>query len=43
MSGFAFHEQAGGFAHFPVNQDESFRIAMQCVANGLHEAGSDKP
>lgn len=43
MSGFAFHEQAGGFAHFPVNQDVSFRIAMQCVANGLHEAGSDKP
>ena len=43
MGGFVFHEQAGGFAHFPVNQDVSFRIAMQCVANGLHEAGSDKP
>lgn len=42
MGGFAFHEQSGGFSHFPVDQNESFRIAIQCVADGLRKAGGVK-
>ncbi|WP_294562960.1 TetR/AcrR family transcriptional regulator [uncultured Traorella sp.] len=42
MSGFAFHEQAGGFSYFPIDQDESFYIAMQCIANGLCQTGGEK-
>ena len=42
MGGFAFHEQSGGFSHFPVGQNESFRIAIQCLADGLRKAGGDK-
>ena len=42
MGGFAFHEQSGGFSHFPVYQNESFRTAIQCVADGLRKAGGDK-
>ena len=42
MSGFAFHEQSGGFSHFPVDQNESFCIAIQCVADGLRQAGGDR-
>ena len=41
MGGFAFHEQSGGFSHLPVDQNESFRIAIQCVADGLHKAGGN--
>lgn len=41
MVGFAFHEQAGGFSHFPVSQEESFHIAIQCVADSLRRAGGD--
>ena len=39
MAGFAFHEQAGGFSQFPAEKDESYRIAIQCVAEGLRRAG----
>ena len=39
MAGFAFHEQAGGFSHFPVDPDESFRLAVQCLSDGLRRAG----
>ena len=39
MAGFAFHEQAGGFSHFPVDPEESFRIAIQCLSDGLCRAG----
>lgn len=42
MGGFAFHEQLGGFSYFPADQNESFRIAIQCVADGLREAGGNK-
>lgn len=37
MAGFAFHEQAGGFSHFTVSRDTSYRIAIQCAADGLHQ------
>ena len=42
MGGFAFHEQSGGFSHFQIDQNESFRIAIQCVADGLRGTGGDK-
>lgn len=41
MTGFAFHEQAGGFSGFPEGQDESFSIAIRCVADGLRKAGGN--
>jgi len=39
MHGFAAHEEAGGFSHFPVDKDESYRMAVQCIADGLPNAG----
>lgn len=39
MAGFAFHEHAGGFSHFPAEKNESYRIAIQCIAEGLRRAG----
>ena len=42
MYGFAAHEQAGGFSHYPADVDESYRIAIQCAADGLRRAGTQK-
>ncbi|MBE5040172.1 TetR/AcrR family transcriptional regulator [Oscillospiraceae bacterium DSM 107454] len=39
MVGFAFHEHAGGFSHFPVDKDESYCIAIQSIADSLHRIG----
>lgn len=39
MHYFAAHEEAGGFSHFPIDRDESDRMAIQCVADGLRNAG----
>ena len=39
MAGFAFHEQAGGFSHYPADPEESFSIAIQCLSDGLCRAG----
>lgn len=39
MVGFAFHEQAHDFARFPADAEESFRISIQCLADGLRQAG----
>ena len=39
MFGFAAHEEAGGFTHYPVSSDESYRHAIECIAAGLHAAG----
>lgn len=39
MVGFAFHEQAGGFSHFPADKNESYHIAIQCMADSLYQAG----
>ena len=41
MYGFAAHEQAGGFSHEAVDENESYRIAIQCVVDGLHRAGEE--
>ena len=42
MYGFAAHEQAGGFSHEAVDENESYRIAIQCVVDGLHRAGEEQ-
>jgi AcrR family transcriptional regulator len=39
MHGFVAHEEAGGFSHFPIDKNESYRLAIQCVADGLQNAG----
>ena len=39
MHGFVAHEENGGFSHFPADREESYRLAIQCVADGLHAAG----
>ena len=39
MHGFVAHEEAGGFSHFPVNKNESYRLAIQCVADSLQNIG----
>lgn len=39
MVGFAIHEHAGGFTGLPVDKDESYRLAVQCMADGLRRAG----
>ena len=41
MSGFAFHEQSGGFSRVSADQEESFDIAIGCVADGLRRAGGE--
>lgn len=38
VHGFAAQEDAGFFAHFPVDVDESFQMAIQCYIDGLTEA-----
>ena len=42
MYGFAAHEQAGGFSHYPVDRNESYRIAVQCIAQGLHQSKEEE-
>lgn len=42
MYGFAAHEREGGFSHFPADENESYRIAIQCVADGLHREGGER-
>ncbi len=39
MHGFAAHEEAGGFSHFSLDKNESYRMAIQCIADGLQNAG----
>lgn len=39
MHGFVAHEEAGGFSHFPIDRNESYLMAIQCVADGLQNAG----
>ena len=41
MHGFAAHETAGGFSHFPLDSDESYRLAIQWIAAALQTAGKD--
>lgn len=41
MHGFVAHEEAGGFAYIGTPRDESYRIAIRCVIDGINkeEAG----
>lgn len=41
MVGFAVHERAGGFSRMPVDENESYRIAIRCIADGLQRAGGE--
>lgn len=36
MHGFVSEEQSGYFSHYPVAVNESCRMAVQCVIDGLH-------
>lgn len=37
MHGFVPQEASGYFAHYPVDLEESYRLAVQCVIDGLHK------
>lgn len=37
MHGFVSEEKAGYFSHYPVDIDDSYKIAVQCVIDGLHK------
>ena len=39
MHGFVSQEASGYFSHYPVNLEESYRLAIQCIIDGLHKAG----
>lgn len=36
MHGFVSEEQAGYFSHYPVTIEESYKVAISCIINGLH-------
>ena len=38
MHGFVAHEEAGGFANFATARDESYRIAIGCIIDGIKKA-----
>lgn len=38
MHGFISEEENGYFSHYPVEVEESYRIAVNCLIEGLHEA-----
>ncbi len=37
MHGFVSQEASGYFAHYPVDLEESYRLAIGCVIDGLHK------
>ena len=41
MHGFAVHEEAGWFSHSAVSREDSCRIALQCIEDGLRAAGKE--
>lgn len=36
MHGFISQEESGYFSHFPVDVEESYQMAIQCLINGIH-------
>lgn len=38
LHGFLSQEEAGYFCHFPIDQNRSFHLAIQCYVDGLHAA-----
>ncbi len=37
MHGFVSQEASGYFSHYPVDVEESYRLAIECVIDGLHK------
>lgn len=37
MHGFVAHEEAGGFAYIGTPRDESYRVAIRCVIDGINK------
>ena len=37
MHGFVSQEASGYFLHYPVDLEESYRLAIECVIDGLHK------
>lgn len=37
MHGFVSQEASGYFSHYPVDLEESYRLAIRCVIDGLHK------
>lgn len=37
MHGFVSQEASGYFSHYPVDLEESYRLAIGCVIDGLHK------
>ena len=37
MHGFVSQEASGYFSHYPVDLEESYHLAIQCVIDGLHK------
>ena len=37
MHGFVSQEASGYFSHYPVDLEESYRLAIQCIIDGLHK------
>ena len=42
MHGFIAQEEAGYFAHFPIDSHESYHLAIGCFLEGLHQAEGKK-
>ena len=38
MHGFISHEENGYFSHYPVDIEESYHLAIECILDGLHKA-----
>lgn len=36
LHGFVSQEEAGYFSHFNINEDETFKLAIKCYIDGLH-------
>lgn len=41
MHGFVCEEQAGYFSHYPISTDQSYKISIYCIIDGLHKEESD--
>ena len=41
MHGFVSEELSGYFSHYPVSADESYRLSVACVIDGLHKKESE--
>ena len=42
MHGFVSEEQAGYFSHYPIAIEESYKVAVNCIIEGLHREESEK-